>query len=71
MLWGIIHVQNRDRQKNQLSTEILEYVYQFSKVLRFFSQNQRLFQEKVETVEKYESTIIDISAAGLLFCFKL
>ncbi len=64
---GYIHVQNRDRQKNQLSTEILEYVYQFSKVLAFSLKISGYFREKVETVEKYESTIIDISAAGLLF----
>jgi hypothetical protein len=64
---GFIHVQNRDKNKSEISAEILEYIYQFSKVLAFSLKISGYFKEKVETTENYESTIIDISAAGFLF----
>ncbi len=64
---GYIHVQNKDKNKSGISPEILEYVYQFSKVLAFSLKMSGYFKEKIETTEKYESTIIDISASGLLF----
>ncbi len=64
---GYLHIQNRDRKKAELSTDILEYVYQFAKVLAFSLKISGYFKEKVEIQEKYESTIIDISASGLLF----
>ena len=64
---GYIHIQNRDKNKSAISTDILEYVYQFSKVLAFSLKLNGYFKDKVETLEKHESTVLDISASGLLF----
>ncbi len=64
---GYITLQNRDDKKAVISKEILEYVFQFSKVLAFSLKVNNYFKDKVVAFERFESRIIDISASGLLF----
>ncbi len=65
---GYVQLLNSDENKSIISNEILEFTYQFSKILAFSLKINNYFKEKVIDYEKYESSIIDISASGLLFC---
>jgi len=65
---GHIHLQNKGIKQTKIKEDILEYAYQFSKVLAFSLKVSGYFnQGKMEVQEKYENTIVDISASGLLF----
>ena len=65
---GHIHLQNKGIKQTKIKSDIVEYVYQFSKVLAFSLKVSGYFnQGKVEVQEKFENTIVDISASGLLF----
>ncbi len=65
---GYVQLVNRDEMKSIISNEILEYTHQFSKILAFSLKVNNYFKEKTVDYEKFESSIIDISASGLLFC---
>ena len=65
---GYVLLVNRDEKKSIISNEILEYSHQFSKILAFSLKVNNYFKEKTVDYEKFESSIIDISASGLLFC---
>ena len=65
---GYVQLVNRDEKKSIISNEILEYTHQFSKILAFSLKVNNYFKEKTVDYEKFESSIIDISASGLLFC---
>jgi len=65
---GHIQLQNKGIKQTKIKPDILEYTYQFSKILAFSLKVSGYFsQGKMEVQEKYENTIIDISASGLLF----
>ncbi len=65
---GYIHLQNKGVKQTRIKNDIIEYTYQFSKILAFSLKISGYFnQGKREIHEKYENTIIDVSASGLLF----
>lgn len=65
---GYVQLINKDDYKSIISNDILEFTHQFSKVLAFSLKINNYFREKKIGFEKFESSIIDISASGLLFC---
>ena len=65
---GYVQLVNRDDKKSIISNEILEYTHQFSKILAFSLKVNNYFKERSIDYERFESSIIDISASGLLFC---
>ncbi|MCL2792394.1 MAG: PilZ domain-containing protein [Spirochaetaceae bacterium] len=65
---GYIHLQNKGLKQTKIKNDIIEYTHQFSKILAFSLKVSGYFnQGKTEVQERYENTIVDISASGLLF----
>jgi c-di-GMP-binding flagellar brake protein YcgR len=65
---GYIYLANSEERKERISKELAEWVWEFAKVLSYSLQLSGYFTSKTEASERrYESPIIDISAAGLLF----
>jgi len=65
---GYIHLQNKGIKQARIKNDIIEYIYQFSKVLAFSLKVSGYFNHgKVEVQERHENTIVDISASGVLF----
>ena len=65
---GCIKLQNKGIKHTKIKNDIVEYTYQFSKVLAFSLKVNGYFNNnKVEIQETYENPIIDISASGILF----
>ena len=64
---GYIHLQNRMDRKEKIVRDLLDFVFQFSKVLCYSLEITGYFvTEKIADIS-YEASIIDISASGLLF----
>ena len=65
---GYVHLANRDERKERISKELADYVWEFAKVLSYSLQLSGYFTSGTTLTERrFESPIIDISAAGLLF----
>lgn len=66
-LVGYIYLCNREDRKEKISKDLLEYAYDFSKVLGYSLQLTGYFTSNDSMERRYEAPIIDISASGLLF----
>jgi hypothetical protein len=64
---GYIHVYNNLDKKEAITEAIIEYVYQFSKVLCYSLEINGYFTSLANQEKDYETKIIDLSASGLLF----
>jgi hypothetical protein len=66
-LIGYVHIQNKVEKREKLGIGLVEYAFQFSKVLCYSLQANGYFSQVKAKEKKYETGIIDISASGLLF----
>lgn len=66
-LVGYIYVCNFYAKKNEISIDILKYVYEFSKVLCYSLKTHHYFKPKRTEDLSYSSSLLDISGSGLLF----
>lgn len=67
-LIGYVYLVNTQERKERLSKDLVDYVWQFAQVLSYSLRLSGYFTVGGQTTERrYESPIIDISAAGLLF----
>jgi hypothetical protein len=65
---GYVYLVNTAGRKERMSKDLVAYVWEFAQVLSYSLQLSGYFTTKTEETERrYESPIIDISAAGLLF----
>jgi len=64
---GYIYLSNKMTKKEQLDKDILQYVYQFSKVVSYALKAHGYYKQKQSTQSHVSAPIIDISASGLLF----
>jgi hypothetical protein len=65
---GYVYLANVEERKERISKELADWVWEFAKVLSYSLQLAGYFTSGTELTERrYESPIIDISAAGLLF----
>jgi hypothetical protein len=64
---GYIYLCNREDRKEKISKDLLEYTYDFSRVLGYTLHLTGYFTSNDNTERRYEAPIIDISASGLLF----
>ena len=65
---GYIHLAQEGEMHGAFDHDLLEYTHQFSKVLAFSLQINGYFKGAIPESGQYEGEIIDVSAAGLLFC---
>jgi hypothetical protein len=66
-LVGYIYMCNREERKEKISKDLLEYAYDFSRVLGYSLHLTGYFSADDNMERRYEAPIIDISASGLLF----
>jgi len=65
---GYVYLANLEERKERISKELADWVWEFAKVLSYSLQLSGYFTSGQQVTERrYESPIIDISAAGLLF----
>ncbi len=64
---GYIYAVLKKRDPKAFNTDVIHYIYQFSKVLSYSLEKHGYFKQEAGTVIKYQEPIIDLSAAGLLF----
>ena len=62
---GYIYLYNEKNKK--IETDTLEYVYQFSKILAWQLNKNNYFSDGLAKPQDFNSSIVDISASGLLF----
>ncbi len=66
-LVGYVYLCNREDRKEKISKDLLEYAYDFSRVLGYSLHLTGYFTSNGSMERRYEAPIIDISASGLLF----
>lgn len=66
-LVGYVYLCNREDRKEKISKDLLEYAYDFSRVLGYSLHLTGYFTSNDSMERRYEAPIIDISASGLLF----
>jgi len=66
-LVGYVYLCNREDRKEKISKDLLEYTYDFSRVLGYSLHLTGYFTSNDSMERKYEAPIIDVSASGLLF----
>jgi hypothetical protein len=66
-LVGYIYMCNREERKEKISKDLLEYAYDFARVLGYSLHLTGYFTSADSMERRYEAPIIDISASGLLF----
>jgi hypothetical protein len=66
-LIGYIYLVNREERKDKISRELLDYAYDFARVLGYSLHLSGYFLSNDSMERRYEAPIIDISASGLLF----
>ncbi len=65
---GYAYLANQGERKERISKELVDWVWEFSKVLSYSLQLAGYFTSGTTVSERrYESPIIDLSAAGLMF----
>jgi hypothetical protein len=65
---GYVYLANLNERKERISKDLADWVWEFCKVLSYSLQLSGYFTSRDALAERrYESPIIDISAAGLLF----
>lgn len=69
-LAGYLHLCNREGRKERIERPLLEYAYDFSRVLAYALQANGYFSTGVSAARRFEAPIIDISASGLLFAHR-
>jgi len=69
-LAGYLYLCNRDARKERIDRSLLEYAYDFSRVLSYSLQVNGYFSTGVIAARRFEAPIIDISASGLLFAHR-
>ena len=66
-LIGYIYLCNREERKEKISKDLVEYAYDFTRVLGYSLYLTGYFASDDSMDRRYEAPIIDISASGLLF----
>ena len=66
-LVGYIYMCNREERKEKISKDLLEYAYDFARVLGYSLHLTGYFTTNDTMERRYEAPIIDISASGLMF----
>jgi len=65
---GYVYLANLEERRERISKELADWVWEFAKVLSYSLQLSGYFTSGTTVSERrYESPIIDLSAAGLLF----
>jgi hypothetical protein len=64
---GYLYLANREGRKERIDRSLVEYAYDFSRVLGYSLQLNGYFLSGVSAVRRFEAPIIDISASGLMF----
>jgi hypothetical protein len=64
---GYLHLCNRDDRRHRIDKELLDWAWDFSRVLSYSLKLNGYFDAEGVGEHRYEAPIIDISAAGLLF----
>lgn len=68
-LVGYIYCANLDGKKEKISSELLDYISQFAKVLCYALETNGYFKTESNGENRYRAEIIDLSASGLLFAY--
>ncbi|MBN2533169.1 MAG: PilZ domain-containing protein [Spirochaetales bacterium] len=66
-LVGYIYVCNFQARKEEISIDILNYVYEFSKILCYSLKTHHYFKPKKTEDLSFSLSLLDISGSGLLF----
>jgi len=64
---GYIYLVNGEEKRKGFSEELVDYVYQFSKVLAYSLKLHGYFKGEKPGAEEYVPEIVDVSASGMLF----
>lgn len=64
---GYIHIYNSKDNRKRITQNLVDYVYQFSKVLAYSLRINGYFNAETSNEKKYEAPVIDMSASGILF----
>jgi len=64
---GFLHLWNTLDRKNRIGKDLLEYAWQFGRILCYSLVTNGYFKAESATERRYEAPIIDMSASGLLF----
>jgi len=66
-LIGYVYLCNRNERKERIDKELVDYVYDFARVLSYSLHVSGYFSAESAGEHRYEAPVIDISASGLLF----
>lgn len=64
---GYLHIWNTMARKNRIGKDLVEYAWQFARVLCYSLVTNGYFKVESTSDRRYEAPIIDMSASGLLF----
>jgi hypothetical protein len=64
---GYVHLVNKGEPKNRIGKDLVEYTWQFARVLCFSLVTNGYFKAESTSERRYEAPVIDMSASGLLF----
>jgi len=64
---GYIHVYNSRENKKRITENLVDYVYQFAKVLAYSLKINGYFKAETMGEKRFEAPVIDMSASGVLF----
>jgi PilZ domain len=64
---GYLHVWNTMDRKNRIGKDLVEYTWQFGRMLCYSLVTNGYFKAENVSERRYEAPIIDMSASGLLF----
>lgn len=64
---GYIHLVNEGERRDRMLRELVDYTWQFAKVLCYSLVTNGYFRAENAGERRYEAPIIDMSASGLLF----
>ena len=64
---GYLRMWNTAERKDRIGKDLVEYSWQFAKVLCYSLVTNGYFKAESSTERRYEAPIIDMSASGLLF----
>ena len=66
---GYIHLSNHRDRREKITEELVEFTYEFARVLCYALQLNGYFRAEGQEDEYIESSVIDMSASGLLFTY--
>ena len=64
---GYLHIWNTMERKNRIGKDLVEYSWQFARMLAYSLVTNGYFKAENASERRYEAPIIDMSASGLLF----